>query len=117
LDSSNTTNLIYKEVSDIIHLGRHKLVYSNKERAMALARANKFKPLFNSGHFDDIVDAIQVPDDPAGTRRAAFDTAVASINWLTPSEKDWLYNYLQHCEDVWNNPNIPDGVVAASTGW
>ena len=93
------------------------MTYDNKDRRMALARAMKFQPLFNAKHFDAIVDAIQMEDVPPGTRKTEFDAAVAGITWLTAEEKGWLWNYLQHCEDVWDDPNVLDVAVAAKTGW
>ena len=91
------------------------MTYTHKERAMALARAMKFQPLFNADFFDAIVDAIQIADPTA--RETAFDAAVENIKWLTQKEKDWLWNYLQHCNDVWSDVNVLDVHVAAKTGW
>ena len=82
---------------------------------MALARAKRLQPLFNGVLFDEIVDAVQVPDVPAGTRKAAYDTALANENWMTQAEKDWLYHYLEHCGNDWQI--VHDGYVPASTGW
>lgn len=91
------------------------MTYTNKQRAMALARAMKFQPLFKAEYFDAIVDAIQIADP--NDRKDAFDAAVDGIKWLTQKEKDWLWNYLQHCGNVWVDSNVLDGYVAASTGW
>jgi hypothetical protein len=86
--------------------------YTERERSLALKRALKFSKLFNGKNFDNILNAIQPPN------QLAFTKACEAAG-LIPSEINWLWNYLQHCGDIWTHP--PDVVdlneAIASTGW
>ena len=92
---------------------------SDKQRHQAVQRALKMNILFKAANYDNIMKALDKPNnDP--TRKAEFYAAVpASLN---AAEKDWLWNYLQHCHKATDpaNPggydNVPEA-MAASVGW
>ena len=83
--------------------------YDEKQRGLALKRAQKFTRLFRGPIFDDIVDAAQDQDENAF--KIACKSKDAS---LEDSEIAWLWNYLKECKFNYYDP-VPE--ASAGTGW
>ncbi len=83
--------------------------YSQKDRNLALQRALKWTKLFSPNFFDNIVDAAIAGDSNA------FNTAVQNVTGMSAKEKEWLWNYLQHCGTLWKDNDVFE--AAAGTGW
>ena len=79
-------------------------------RAKALARANKWTvELFKPANFKAIMESVEANDPNA------FATACTNAN-LTTEEKDWLWNYLERCDNgKWGSNKVRD--FAAASGW
>jgi hypothetical protein len=95
---------------------------ADRKRHFAVQRALKMNILFKEPIYDNVMKALDKPtNDP--TREADFYAALPAS--LVKAEKDWLWNYLQHCKETgtggWANPpkNNPDNWLpdAASVGW
>jgi hypothetical protein len=93
------------------------------KRDKALQRALKFAPLFQENTFENVLDSLSmVPESAAKTN---FDAALDGAGIKAQEDKDWLYHYLQHMNEVKPNPKDPEHNkywdealdVAAYTGW
>jgi hypothetical protein len=92
------------------------------KRDKAEKRAMKMKKLFKEEYFDKIMAILDLPHSDT-TRKTKFDDALG--NAFVQPEKDWLWNYLQHCNEKdfggWakgkpGDPSwLPDAL--ASSGW
>ena len=85
--------------------------FNDRHRYLAMRRAVKMNKLFKEDNFDAIMTALyKDEDDPA--RKTDFDAACDAAG-LTPEEKAWLWNYLEHCNRTYWDP-VQE---AAQTGW
>jgi hypothetical protein len=99
--------------------------FNDRNRYLAMRRAVRMNKLFKEAHFDAIMGALYLPEDAPGhtERKDAFYTACGSAG-LDPVEKDWLWNYLQHCNQTgfpghtWRDlPEAAEAEEPAQTGW
>ena len=77
--------------------------------------------LFQQENFDLIQPILDMPIGAPGRDLAAFKTACANTG-LEEEEKEWLWNYLEHCfeEDAtktggWGKTKVRD--VMANSSW
>jgi hypothetical protein len=94
--------------------------FNDKQRYLAMRRAVRLNKLFKETHFDAIMTALYKPDDDP-TRESDFYDACGNAG-LDAAEKDWLWNYLKHCNKSefggWNPVReAHQAEEPAQTGW
>ena len=86
--------------------------HTSTERQKAMARALKMAVLFNTKHFDNVMDAVYKPNYDNFKKFCGKDKQ--EYAQLELEEIDWLWNYLSKYND---GKTSAAGKYSATIGW